>query len=159
LQNAEKGLDLFNEWLGFGKSDCAGGGSCVDALGMAGTAVVAAVASDGGSEEATLARSETKIANIAKGLAKEGSLEQAEREANGGMKIFKEDGTAVFKHAENYVEQHIGGLEKKANSLERFIREHPGLSESQKERAISAIRFARDTAAAARTIITPKDPI
>lgn len=26
MQKAEKGLDWFNEWLGFGKSNCAGGG-------------------------------------------------------------------------------------------------------------------------------------
>jgi hypothetical protein len=160
LQKAANGLDWANEYLGFAKSDCSGGGldDCIDALGMAGTAVIAAVESGGASEEEALARSETKIGNLAKGLAKEGTLEAAEREVNGGMKVIREDGK-LFEHAENYVRQHIGGLDRQANHLERFIKEHPGLSDSQKQRAISAIRFARDTAAAARTIITPKDPI
>jgi RHS repeat-associated protein len=159
-QRAEGALDWFNGTLGLGKSDCAGGtaASCINAVGMAGAAIVAAVDSGGESEEPALARSETKIANLAKGLAKEGSLERAEAEVNGGMKVIREDGK-VFEHAENYVKQHIGGLDKQADHLERFIREHPGLTDSQKERAISAIRFARDTADAARTIITPRDPI
>jgi len=56
----------------------------------------------------------------------------------------KRDGT-TFEHAEKYFRQHIAGWEKQARHLEKFIREHPGLSESQKQRAISAIRFARDT--------------
>lgn len=101
--------------------------------------------------------SETKIGNLTKNLAKEGTLERAEAEINGGMKVIREDGK-LFDHAD-FVRKQIGGLEKQAKHLERFIQEHPGLSDSQKERAISAIRFARDTAGAARTFITPKDPI
>lgn len=89
---------------------------------------------------------------------KEGTLERAEAEVNGGMKVIREDGK-VFEHAENYVKERIGGLDKQVVHLERFIQEHPGLSDAQKERAISAIRFARDTADMARTIITPRDPI
>ncbi|MGB9204870.1 MAG: hypothetical protein WCB94_13005 [Terriglobales bacterium] len=58
--------------------------------------------------------------NLAKGVAKEGTLEAAEREAQGGMKIFKADGR-FFEHAENYVKQHIGGLEGQSKHLERFI--------------------------------------
>jgi RHS repeat-associated protein len=157
VQKAAGAVDTFNSTLGFGRSNCGGGGSCTNALGMAGAAILVAVFSDGASEEATLARSEARIANLAKNLAKKGTLEAAEREINGGMKIFQEDGR-FFDHA-NFVNEQIRGLENKVTSLERFIQEHPGLSDSQKERALSAIRFARDTAAAARVFITPKDPI
>jgi RHS repeat-associated protein len=158
VKEGERALDAFNETLGFGKSNCAKGGDCVNALGMAATAVIAAVASGGESEEATLARSETKIANIAKDLADPELIQAAEREAKGGMKVIREDGK-LFSHAENKVGQRIGGLDKQVRHLERFIQEHPGLSDSQKERAVSAIRFARDLADSARVLIAPKDPI
>ena len=53
VKKLQKGVDSFNEYLGFGKSDCAT--DCVNALGMAGTAVLAGVASEGASEEETIA--------------------------------------------------------------------------------------------------------
>ena len=55
LQSAKKDLDKFNDALGFGKTNCAGGGSCSDALGQAVGAVVAVGASDGESEEPEVA--------------------------------------------------------------------------------------------------------
>ena len=51
VKSAKKGLDAFNSVLGFGKTNCAGGGSCDDALMKAAGAVATAVASDGESEE------------------------------------------------------------------------------------------------------------
>jgi hypothetical protein len=61
-------LDWFNGTLGFAKSNCAGGGDCLNALGMAGTAVLTAVVSDGASEEGfvekQIATASTKIENI-----------------------------------------------------------------------------------------------
>src|SRR6266566_5835816 len=47
----EKGIDTFNQYLGFGKSNCSGGsfGDCANAVGMAGTAIyVAAVSGPAG---------------------------------------------------------------------------------------------------------------
>jgi RHS repeat-associated protein len=50
----EQGIDAFNKYVGFGQSHCSGGSfdDCVNAVGMAGTAVVAAFASGGESEAA-----------------------------------------------------------------------------------------------------------
>jgi RHS repeat-associated protein len=57
-QNAAKGLDAFNQYAGFGKSNCSGGSvdDCVDAVGAAGTAVLAAVVSGGESEAGAAGR-------------------------------------------------------------------------------------------------------
>jgi hypothetical protein len=52
---AKKSLDTFNSILGFGKTNCAGGGSCSDALGQAAGAVMAGLGSEGESEEPELA--------------------------------------------------------------------------------------------------------
>ena len=55
VNSAKKDLDTFNSVLGFGKTNCAGGGSCGDAFGQAAGAVIAGVASDGESEEPEIA--------------------------------------------------------------------------------------------------------
>lgn len=56
LQNAEKGVDWYNKWLGFAPTDCSNGGDCINALGMAGTSVYVGILSAGESEEANGAK-------------------------------------------------------------------------------------------------------
>jgi RHS repeat-associated protein len=51
LQSAKTALDTFNAVAGFGKTNCAGGRDCLNALGMAATSVFIAVDSGGESEE------------------------------------------------------------------------------------------------------------
>jgi RHS repeat-associated protein len=55
-QNAKKGIDWYNAWLGFAPTNCAKGGDCFNALGMAGTSVFVAIDSFGASEEANGAK-------------------------------------------------------------------------------------------------------
>jgi RHS repeat-associated protein len=68
-QTAKKGLDTFNDYLGFGATDCASGGNCGKAVNKAIGAVVAGVASDGISEEGAAARESVSVYRI---LGKEG---------------------------------------------------------------------------------------
>jgi RHS repeat-associated protein len=65
-----QGLDWFNEWVGFGKTNCAGGGDCGDALGQALGAGIALFDSDGLSEDANAARVEEEIATLSKKWSK-----------------------------------------------------------------------------------------
>ncbi len=160
LQTAEKALDTFNGTVGLHSSNCAGGGDCLNALGMAGTAVVVALASDGGSEagfvEKQIATAGTKIENIETKLLTSETLQAAEREVNGGMKVLKETGQA-FDHA-GKVEQAIAGLNKQASHLERVL-QRSGLSESHVQTINGLIERARGLAAVGLRAITPKDPI
>jgi hypothetical protein len=160
LQKAEGAVDWFNGTLGFAKSNCAGGGSCVDALGMAGTAILTAVVSDGASEEGfvekQIATASTKIENIETKVLTSETLQAAEREVNGGMKVLKETGQA-FDHA-GKVEQAISGLNKQASHLERVL-QRSGLSESHVQTINGLIERARGLAAVGLRAITPKDPI
>jgi RHS repeat-associated protein len=55
VQTAKKAVDTFNSTLGFGKTNCAGGGSCDHAFAQALGAVVAAGVTGGESEEPELA--------------------------------------------------------------------------------------------------------
>jgi RHS repeat-associated protein len=160
LEKAEGAVDWFNGTLGFGKSNCAGGGSCVDALGMAGTAILTAVVSDGASEEGfaekQIATASTKIGNIETKILTSETLQAAEREVNGGMKVLKESGKA-FDHV-GKVEQAISGLNKQASHLERVL-QRSGLSESHVQTINGLIERARGLADVALRAITPKDPI
>jgi hypothetical protein len=160
LQKAEGAVDWFNGTLGFGKSNCAGGGSCVDALGMAGTAILTAVVSDGASEEGfaekQIATASTKIGNIETKILTSETLQAAEREVNGGMKVLKESGKA-FDHV-GKVEQAISGLNKQASHLEGVL-QRSGLSESHVQAINGLIERARGLADVALRAITPKDPI
>jgi RHS repeat-associated protein len=160
LQTAEKALDTFNGTVGLHSSNCAGGGDCLNALGMAATAVVVALASDGGSEagfvEKQIATAGTKIENIETKLLTSETLQAAEREVNGGMKVLKETGQA-FDHA-GKVEQAIAGLNKQASHLERVL-QRSGLSESHVQTINGLIERARGLAAVGLRAITPKDPI
>ncbi len=159
LQKAENAVDIFNSTLGFGRSDCGGGGSCLNALGMAGTAVIAAVASGGESEgafvEKQIATAGPKIENIAAKLTGE-TLEAASREINGGMKVAKAGG-GFFDHVGS-VQEGINGLNKQAAHLERVL-QRSGLSESHVQTINGLIERARGVAAVALRAITPKDPI
>lgn len=158
LQKAEGAVDWFNGTLGFAKSNCAGGGSCVDALGMAGTAILTAVVSDGASEEGVVekqvATASAKIERIAGNLTEE-TLDAANREVNGGMKVAKAGG-GEFSHVEK-VEQLMNGLDKQARHLERVLK-RSGLSESQVGTINGVIERARGLLGIAREAIT-KDPI
>ena len=51
-----KDIDWFNSYLGFGKSNCSGGGDCANAVGMAGTAIITAFISGGESEGVSVYR-------------------------------------------------------------------------------------------------------
>jgi len=159
VQKAEKALDGFNATLGFGKTNCAGGGDCINALGMAVTAVIAAVASDGASEEGVaekqIATAGAKIERIAGKLTEE-TLEAANREVNGGMKVAKAGG-GFFDHAES-VKQAMNGLNKQAAHLERVM-QRSGLNKSQVAKINGLIERARGLAGAALKAITPKEPL
>ena len=72
-----QGLDMFNKWLGFGATNCAGGGDCGDAFGEALGAVAVGIESDGLSEEANAARIEEEIATLSKKWSK-GSFDTLE---------------------------------------------------------------------------------
>jgi RHS repeat-associated protein len=65
-QDAAKLLDSFNAWLGLGgRSNCAGGGDCINALGMAGTSIIAGVFSDGLSlEDSAAAKGDVYVYRI-----------------------------------------------------------------------------------------------
>jgi hypothetical protein len=158
VQKAKQALDTFNEVLGFGKSDCAKGGDCTNALGMAITAVVVAVASDGASEEAfvekQIATASKKVENLAARLTSE-TLEQATREISGGMKILKRGG-GEFNHV-GKVEQAIKGLDRQARHLERVLK-RSGLSEARVKKINGVIERARGLISIAERAIT-KDPI
>ena len=56
LQNAKRGVDWYNKWLGFAPTNCSTGGDCFNALGMAGTSVFVAIDSFGESEESNAAK-------------------------------------------------------------------------------------------------------
>jgi hypothetical protein len=104
----------------------------MNALGMAGTAVVAAVASGGGSEEGfvekQIATAGQKIENILTLNLTEETLEGAQREANGGMKVAKVGG-GFFDHV-GKVEQALSGLNRQVTHLQ-WVLERSGLSDSQ----------------------------
>jgi len=127
---------------------------------MAVTAVIAAVASDGTSEEGfvekQIATASTKIGNIETKILTSETLQAAEREVNGGIKVLKETGQA-FDHV-GKVEQAIAGLDKQASHLERVL-QRSGLSESHVQTINGLIDRARALAGAAVQAITPKDPI
>jgi RHS repeat-associated protein len=129
VKKLQKGVDSFNEYLGFGKSDCAK--DCVNALGMAGTAIAVAVISDGASEEGfveqQISRAKTKITNIIEKDLTSDTLQSANREVNGGMKVAKVGG-GFFKHPEK-VQRGIAGLSRQEKHLEG-LPEREGLSES-----------------------------
>jgi RHS repeat-associated protein len=157
--SVERVIDRFNGTVGFGQSNCAGGGNCFDAFGMAVGAVVAAVASGGESEDAVaekqIGTAGAKIENIAGKLTSE-TLEAASREVNGGMKVAKAGG-GYFDHAGS-VQEGMNGLNKQVTHLERVL-QRSGLSESQAGRINSLIQRARGLAGAALEAITPRDPI
>ena len=159
LKKAEQALDTFNGTLGFAKSNCAGGSDCINALGMAATAIIAAVASGGESEEAfvekQISTAGPKIERLAAKLT-EDTLESANREVNGGMKVAKAGG-GFFDHAEK-VKQVMNGLNKQAAHLERVLQRR-GLSESQVSRINGLIEGARNWAGTALEAITPKETL
>jgi RHS repeat-associated protein len=155
LKRAEKGLDTFNATLGFGKTNCANGGSCANALGMAGTAVVAAVVSGGESEsdfvETQISTAGKRIENLIGNLTNE-TLEAASREVNGGMKILKSTGEA-FDHV-GKVQDVVNGLSRQIAHLERVL-ERPDVSESQAGVIRGLIERAGSMLATARQAISP----
>jgi hypothetical protein len=132
IQQGKKALDLFNGTIGFKGTNCASAENCMNALGMAGTAVVAAVASGGGSEEGfvekQIATAGQKIENILTLNLTEETLEGAQREANGGMKVAKVGG-GFFDHV-GKVEQALSGLNRQVTHLQ-WVLERSGLSDSQ----------------------------
>jgi len=67
---AAQGLDWFNNWLGFGKTNCGNGGDCGDAAGQAFAAIIAGIDSDGLSEDANAAKIEAEIATLSKKWSK-----------------------------------------------------------------------------------------
>ena len=158
VESAKKDLDTFNSVLGFGKTNCAGGGSCSDALSQATGAVIAAVASDGESEagavEGMIARSEGKIANIIEDHLSPKDLSAAEREANGGMRVAGPNGK-LWDHVEE-VSQAINGLERQVRHLERML-SRSGLSEEQAGRINNLLEKGRGALNVARKAITPSN--
>jgi len=130
-QEAKEALDSFNSTLGFGKSNCAEGGSCSDAFGKALGAVIAAGASDGTSElggaEGILRSAEEKIGNILEDHLTSRDLEAASRESNGEV-LLKEDGTP-WNHREE-VAAALRRLGNQARRLQRALKKS-GLSDSQ----------------------------
>lgn len=134
VKSAKKDLDTFNSVLGFGKTNCAGGGDCVADFGQAVTAVIAGIASDGESElggaEGILRTAEGKIANILEDHLTAGDLEAAQRESN-GERLLKRDGTP-WNHREE-VSGAVAGLERQVKRLQRALGKS-GLSDSQVER-------------------------
>jgi RHS repeat-associated protein len=157
LRKGEKALDSFNDLLGFGKTNCATGGDCINALGMAGTAVLAAVVSDGASDEAfvekQLATAEKKINNIAQKLLTPETLEGAEREVNGGMKVAKVGG-GFFDHEEK-VKQGMAGLSRQAKHLEGLL-ERSGLSETHSKQIGALLDTTKSLLGTALNAITRK---
>ena len=122
--DAEQALDAFNATLGFGKSNCSSGGDCTSALGIAVSAMIAAVYSGGENEEPFIERQIATagaiIENLAADLAGD-TLAAAKRQINGGMKIPKAGG-GEFNHVGD-VEQTIAGRSKQVKHLERSFRE------------------------------------
>jgi RHS repeat-associated protein len=164
LQAAKTALDWFNNNLGFGfgneKSNCAGGGSCADALTMATGAVVAGVASGGESEmeEAPaigkqIAEAAKKFDNLAEQLDKN-TLEAAKREVNGGMKVAKPGG-GYYDHAAK-VGNAARGVTRQLKHLERLVG-RSGLSESHVQTINGLIERGRSMLQTAIAAIT-KDP-
>jgi hypothetical protein len=161
LQEVKQGVDTFNATLGFGKSNCAGG-DCINAVGMAGTAVLAAVVSGGESEaskaefvEQQISRSSTKIENIAKNNLTTKTVGAAKREVNGGMSVAKAGG-GTFSHEEKVL-QAINGLNRQATHLEGLL-QRSGLSEQHVNQINDVIERAKGLLSIAREAIT-KDPI
>ena len=156
-EKAEKALDIFNGTLGFGSTNCAGGGNCDDAAAQALGAVVVGVLSDGESEggfiEKTIGTTETKIENIIKNDLSGETLSAAEREANGGMKVAGPDGK-LYSH-EDKVGRGIRGLSRQIEHLERMLK-RSDLSESQTGRMNGLLEKARGMMRVAAQAIDPK---
>jgi hypothetical protein len=156
VQKAEDALDWFNEYLGFGKrTTCGQGGDCVNALGMAATAVIAAVVSGGASEEAfvekQLATATARIENIATKDLIGDTLAGAKREIEGGMRVAKAGG-GEFDHV-GKVQRAIRGLNRQITHLERVL-QRSGLSESQVKRIRGLIESGRGLIKIAQQAIT-----
>jgi RHS repeat-associated protein len=152
----KKAVDGFNGTLGFGKTNCSGGGSCSDAVSQATGAVVAGVLSDGESESEIVAKqldvAETKIENIINNDLSPETLEAAGREAKGGMKVAGEDGK-LFDHV-GKVGRGIRGLSRQIGHLERVLG-RSDIGESQATRINSVLDRARGMLREASQAITP----
>jgi hypothetical protein len=98
VKTSKKALDTFNSSLGFGSTNCSGGGSCAGGVASAAGAIIAGVESGGESEE--------------------GPIAKAFSEAESGGRH------AGFRR--NYLGRSIPELEKGIGSLEKEIAEHEG---------------------------------
>lgn len=124
---------------------------------VVGLGFVAGLVAPGGEEsfvERQIGTAANKIENIAGKLTEE-TLEGANREVNGGMKVAKAGG-GLFDHV-GKVEQAINGLNRQAKHLESML-QRSGLSESHVNRINGLIERARGLLEAAQQAIT-KDPI
>ena len=143
-KQAAKALDNFNTYLGFGSTNCAGGGSCADALGQALGAGIAFVESGGASEDAVAEKqigiAGEKIENLINDHLTGEDLEAAYREASGGLRVAGPGGK-LFSHVEE-VSQAMRGLDRQATHLERVLG-RSGLSDSQTQRINGLIEKAR----------------